>query len=238
MKQLIVLIAMLVGSHASAQNVNDLLNQGAAALNTKGSNLSNEEIIGGLKEALTIGSSQAGKMASKMDGYLKNPAIKIPFPKDVKDVETTLRNMGMGKQVDDFITSLNRAAEDAAKEATPIFTDAVKKMTINDGLSILRGTEHAATDYLKSKTTDPLKGKFTPVISKSLNKMNVAHYWKVLADVYNKLPLVKKVNPNLIDYTTGKALDGLFYLVAQQEAKIRKDPAAQVTDLLKKVFGG
>lgn len=221
------------------QKINDIIKQGQEVVNnTKGANLSNDEIIKGLKEALTVGGTNAGNLASKANGYLKNPAIKIPFPKEARDMESTLRNIGMGKQVDDFIVSLNRAAEDAAKQSIPIFTDAVKSINISDGLTILRGGDHAATDFLKSKTLEPLTAKFTPVVNKSINKLNVAAYWKSLADVYNKMPFVKKVNPDLIGYTTGKALDGLFHLVAEEELKIRKNPAAQVTDLLKKVFGG
>lgn len=222
-----------------AQNLNDIIKQGQQAVNsTKGSNLSNDEIIRGLKEALTVGGSNAGNMASKVNGYLKNPAIKIPFPKEAKDMESTLRSMGMGKEVDNFVSRLNHAAEDAAKQSVPIFTDAIKGINIADGLTILRGGDHAATDFLKSKTLEPLKEKFSPVINKSIDKFKVATYWKTLADVYNKIPFVKKMNPNLVDYTTGKALDGLFILVAEEELKIRKNPAAQITDLLKKVFGG
>jgi len=237
MKNLLAVIAILFTQTGCAQNINDLIKKGNDAVNNKGTGLSNEEIIGGLKEALTIGGKNAGSLASKVDGYYKNPAIKIPFPKEAKDMESTLRNVGLGKEVDEFVMSLNRAAEDAAKESVPIFTDAIKTITINDGLSILRGSDRAATDYLKSKTENQLKIKFKPVIDRSVNKMNVGNYWKTLADAYNKMPFVKKVNPNLVEYTTVKALDGLFLLVAQEEAKIRKNPAAQVTDLLKKVFG-
>jgi hypothetical protein len=241
MKKILILL-LLINHSLFAQNINDLIKEGEKAVNNansnKGAGLTNDEIVGGLKEALTIGSKNAGDLASKVNGYYKNPKIKIPFPKEARDVESTLRNLGMNKEVDQFVMSLNRAAEDAAKQSIPIFSDAVKKITISDGLSILRGDDHAATEYLKSKTQSQLKTQFKPVIDKSVNKMNVGKYWKVLADAYNKMPFVKKVNPNLTDYTTGKALDGLFYLVAQQELKIRKDPAAQITDLLKKVFGG
>jgi len=238
MKKALVIL-LLLNQSVFAQNINELIKEGEKMVNdkTKGTGLTNDEIIGGLKEALTIGSKNAGDFASKVNGYYKNPSIKIPFPKEARDMEKTLRSVGLNKEVDQFVMSLNRAAEDAAKQSIPIFADAVKKITINDGLSILRGNDHAATEYLKSKTLSQLKIKFKPVIDKSVNKMNVGKYWKTLADAYNKMPFVKKVNPNLTDYTTGKALDGLFYLVAQEELKIRKDPAAQVTDLLKKVFG-
>lgn len=240
MKKIHFLIVILFSTlSVTGQNLNELLQQGQNAVtSTKGGDLSNDEIIKGLKEALTVGGSNAANLASKAGGYLKNPAIKIPFPKEARDMESTLRNIGMGKEVDNFIKSLNSAAEDAAIQSVPIFTDAIKGMNISDGLAILKGSEQAATDFLKSKTLPSLKIKFKPVIEKSINKLNVATYWKQLADAYNKMPFVKKVNPNLVDYTTGKALDGLFVLVAQEEKKIRKDPAAQITDLLKKVFGG
>lgn len=232
------LFLYLITFHLQAQNIKDIIKQGEQAINTtSGSKLTNDDIINGLKEALTIGGENAGKLASRADGYLKNPAIKIPFPKEARDMEKSLRSMGLGKEVDQFVTSLNRAAEDAAKKSAPIFTNAIKKINIQDGLAILKGSDHAATDFLKSKTSTELRNAFKPVIDQSINKANVATYWKTLADVYNKLPFVKKVNTNLSDYTTGKALDGLFLLVAQEEQKIRKNPAAQITDLLKKVFG-
>ena len=237
----ILCILLLTGGilTARAQNLQELIQKGQQTLNnTRGANLSNDEIISGLKEALTVGGTNAGNLASKADGFFKNPSIKIPFPKEAKDMENTLRSIGLGKEVDRFILSLNRAAEDAAKKSIPIFTGAIKNMNIQDGLSILRGGDKAATEFLKTKTQDELTAAFKPVISKSIEKVNVTRYWKSLADAYNKIPLVKKVNPDLTAYTTGKALDGLFFLLGEEELKIRKDPAAQITDLLKKVFGG
>jgi hypothetical protein len=144
----------------------------------------------------------------------------------------------MGKEVDKFIITLNRAAEDAAKEAAPIFVSAIKGITITDGLGILTGPDDAATKYLKTKTEKNLAAKFTPVVKKSISKTQVTKYWKPLITAYNKVPFVKKVNPDLEKYITDKALDGLFYMIGEEEKKIRKDPGAQVTDLLKKVFGG
>jgi uncharacterized protein YdaL len=143
----------------------------------------------------------------------------------------------MKKQVEEFEKQLNRAAEDAAKKAAPIFVSAVTKMTINDGITILRGKDDEATQYLRKTTNTQLTNEFKPVISASLKKVQITKYWKPLITAYNKIPFVKKANPNLDDYVTTKATDGLFILVAQEETKIRKDPAARVSDILKKVFG-
>jgi len=215
-------------------NLNQITNTVNSAL---GKGLSNDDIVKGLKEALNVGSKNASGSASKVDGYFKNPKIKIPLPKDVKQAESTLRSMGMGKTVDNFVMSMNRAAEEAAKKSAPIFVNAVTKMTINDGINILKGTDTAATSYLRKTTYSPLKTEFKPVIKKAIETAEVTRYYKPLVTNYNKIPFVKKLNPNLDDYITDRALSGLFYLVGQEEKKIRKDPAARVTDILKKVFG-
>jgi hypothetical protein len=208
------------------------------ATKTKGSTpLSNDEIIKGLKEALNVGTNNAGSTASKEDGFYKNAKIFIPFPPDAVKIETALRNMGMGAKVDAFNKTLNRAAEQAAKESAPIFLDAIKNMSIKDGLTILNGDDHAATTYLKTNTQAKLTEKYKPVIDKSLASTNATKNWTELVTIYNKIPGVQKVNPDLSNYATQKALDGLFYLVSEEEGKIRKDPAARVTDILKRVFG-
>ncbi|MBL7839077.1 MAG: DUF4197 domain-containing protein [Cyclobacteriaceae bacterium] len=201
-----------------------------------GSKPSTEEVASGLKEALTKGTAKGTDEVSKTDGYFKNPEIKIPFPPEVQQVETTLRKMGMNKQVDEFVLSLNRAAEDAAKEAKPIFIDAIKKMTIQDAWSILKGEDDAATKYLDKTTSPQLKEKFKPIIKASLDKVNATKYYKDLITAYNKVPLVKKVNPELDTYATDKATDGLFVMIAKEEKNIRQNPGARTTDLLKKVF--
>jgi hypothetical protein len=199
--------------------------------------LTNDEIIRGLKEALNVGSNNASSTASKVDGYFRNPVIKIPFPPEAKNIESKVRAIGMNKQVDEFILTINRAAEEAAKNAAPIFLNAITGMTITDGLSILRGNDSAATSYLKKTTSAQLHDKFKPVIKSATQKVDVTRYWNPIITTYNKMPLVTKMNPDLEEYITQKALTGLYYLVSQEEAKIRKDPAARVTDLLKKVFG-
>jgi len=199
--------------------------------------LSNDEIISGLKEALNVGSNNAASSASKTDGYFKHPVIKIPFPPEAQKMESTLRSLGMNKQVDDFIMTINRAAEEAAKQAAPIFLDAIKKMTITDGLQILKGSDTAATGYLRKTTSSPLHDQFKPVIRSATQKVDVTKYWTPLVSAYDKVPFVTHVNPDLEEYITQRALSGLFYLVSQEETKIRKDPMARVTDILKRVFG-
>jgi hypothetical protein len=200
--------------------------------------LTNQQIITGLKDALSIGTDVATASASKTDGFNKNPLIRIPFPKEAQDVRKAMMDLGMKKQVKEFEIQLNRAAEDASKKAAPIFLGAIRQMTITDGLTILRGNQDEATQYLKRNTQAQLTTEFRPVVKASLEKVQITKYWKPLITKYNKLNLGKKVNPNLDAYVTEKATDGLFKLIAQEEAKIRKDPVAQITDILKLVFGG
>lgn len=199
--------------------------------------LSESEVVAGLKEALQVGSRNAAGSAAKTDGYFGNNLIKIPFPPEAKSMETKLRSLGMNKQVDDFILTVNRAAEEAAKEAAPVFLDAITGMTVTDGFNILRGADTAATGYLRQKTSGALHTKFKPIIQRAIEKVSVTRYWNPLATTYNKIPFVDPVNPNLEEYITQRALNGLFTLVAQEETKIRRDPAARVTALLKRVFG-
>lgn len=241
MKRINFVIAFLLIINISCKsqfNINNLEKDVKNAVNpNKGSGLSNDDIVHGLKDALTIGSQNSANKASVVDGYFKNPIIKIPFPKDAENVENTVRYVGMGPQVDKFVLTMNRAAEDAAKSAAPIFVDAVKNMSFSDALGILRGNKDAATVYLRNTTSAALKAKFKPIIQNSINKVEVTKYWKPIIDFYNQDPFVTKINPDLNEYITQKALDGLFYLISQEELKIRTDPMAQVTDILKKVFG-
>lgn len=236
-KYLTLIFALSLFIQCKSQiNWNKVKKQANQVINTGQGGLTNEEIISGLKEALTVGSNNAGSLASKTDGYFKNPKIFIPFPPEAKQVEAKLRQLGFGNKVDQFNLTLNRAAEEAAKKAAPIFVDAVKGMTITDGLSILKGGDNAATNYLKTNTNTALTTAFTPVVKAALDKTLATKYWTDLVTIYNKVPGVKKVNPNLTQYATTKAIDGLFLLVGDEEAKIRKDPAARVSDILKKVF--
>lgn len=210
--------------------------QGVIAQKPGNSSLSNEDVIRGLKEALTIGTDSSAKKLNKLDGFFANAAIKILMPQEAKKVETTLRNLGMSALVDKAVLSMNRAAEDAAGNVSSIFWDAIKQMSIQDGWNILRGGEFAATEYLKKNTTKALTDKIRPVIQASLEKVNATTYWKDVFSTYNRFSR-QQVNTDLTAYVTGKALDGIFYEIGLEEQKIRKDPAAQVTELLKKVFG-
>lgn len=199
--------------------------------------LSNSEIVAGLKQALEVGTNNGTSRVSQVNGYFGNSLIKIVMPPDVKMVEDKLRQVGLGDQVDRAILTMNRAAEEAAKEAAPIFIDAIKQMTITDAVGILKGSDDAATQYLKSHTSEQLSAKFKPIIQRALDKTEATRYWKDVFDTYNRIPFVQPVNSDLTSYVTQKALDGLFVTIAQEELKIRKDPVAQVTELLKKVFG-
>ena len=199
--------------------------------------LSNEDVVKGLREALSVGTNNSTGIASKVDGYYKNPRLFIPWPEEAQKMREELINLGMEKKVTEFETSLNRAAEEAAKNAANIFLDGISKMSISDGFAILRGADTAATNYLRKTTYSPLAEKFLPIVKDAIEKVKVTSYWHPLVTTYNKLPGVKRQNPDLDDYVTKKAINGLFILVADEEAKIRKDPVARVTDILKKVFG-
>ncbi len=200
--------------------------------------LSDTDVADGLKEALVQGSSKASKSLNVVDGFYKNPKVKIPFPEEAQKVADELRKLGYGSKVDDFEKTLNRSAEQAAIEAAPIFKKAITGMTFKDAKKILTGSDTAATHYLRDQTYSSLYSSFTPHISKALGDNNVTSKWTEIIGIYNKIPLVKKVNPDLVSFTTNKALKGLFILVAEEEGKIRKNPVNQTTDLLKKVFGG
>lgn len=235
----IILGAIVLGSFVSnAQlNLKSIKEKAKTTVEaTKKTPLSNDEIVSGLKEALNVGIDKAGAKASALDGFNKNDLVRIPFPEEAKKMEDKLRLVGMGAQVDSFEVALNRAAELAAKEAAPIFIQAIKSMNVNDGMNILKGDDDAATQYLSKTTNDSLYTTFKPLVEKALMAVKVTQYWNPLASRYNKIPLTTKVNPDLEDYTTKKAMEGLFKLLAQEEKKIRDQPAARVTDLLKKVF--
>lgn len=200
------------------------------------SGLSTDEIVSGLKEALSLGAQKSGDRLSAKDGFFKDAAVKILLPQQVRNVENKLRMIGFGKLVDNAELSMNRAAEDASKAAAPIFLDAIKKMTVTDALNILKGSDTAATAYLRQTTSPELTATFRPVIEASLKKTDANKYWKDVFSAYNNFTS-KPVDTDINSYVTGKALNGLFYYVAQEETSIRKNPAERVTDILKKVFG-
>jgi len=214
-----------------------ILKEANKFLKQKSGQLTEKDAADGIREALIKGTGETVKVVSNLDGYFRNPEIKIPFPEDAREIETKLRSIGLGNKVDEVILSLNRAAEDASKEATPIFVSAIKSMTVKDAINIVKGQDNSATLYLKQTSSPELNLKFQPVIKTSLDKVQATKYWEELVKTYNKLPLVKKMNPDLTAYVTGKAIDGLFVMVAKEEYKIRKDPKARTTELLRKVFG-
>jgi hypothetical protein len=195
------------------------------------------EIASGIKQALEVGTSHGADLLSAKDGFLGNAAVKILFPPEAQKVDKTLRAIGLSSLADNVVTSLNRAAEDAAKEAKPIFLSAIKQMTITDATNILLGNQNSATEYFKRVTTAQLIQKFTPVITNSLSKVGATKYWGDAATRYNKIPLVKPVNTDLSNYVAQKAIDGMFIQVAQEELSIRNNIGARSTTLLQKVFG-
>jgi ribosomal protein S17E len=251
-KKILVIIAAIIAlQNGKAQNLQSLLGKKSntntdtskptntlqQAKNLLGkSNASSSNISDGLKEALTVGAERTVAQLSKTDGFLGNQAIKILFPPEAQVIEQKLRAIGMGKQVDDAIVSLNRAAEDAAKSATPIFVNAIKNITLQDAMGILRGNDTAATSYLKGNTLQPISNAFKPVITQSLDKVNATQHWATIVNAYNRISF-KKVNPDLAGYVTEKATDGLFKQIGEEEKKIRQNPAARSTQLLQQVFG-
>ena len=201
-----------------------------------GTSLTNEEIVSGLKEALSQGANNSTSKVSAVDGFFKDAAIKILLPQQVQKVEKKMRMLGMGKMVDNAELSMNRAAEDASKTAAPIFLDAIKKMSFTDALNILKGSDTAATGYLRKTTSNPLTDAFRPIVQASLEKTDATKYWKDVFSVYNKFSS-EPVDTDINSYVTSKALYGIFYYVGEEEKKIRKDPVARTSDILKKVFG-
>ena len=200
------------------------------------SGLSDVKIGSGLKEALKIGTQNAVNLTGRLDGYFVNQAIKILMPEKLQTMEKGLRAVGLGPQVDEFILSMNRAAERAAPAAKSIFWDAIGEMTFEDARKILAGSDTAATDYFKAKTTDKLTGAFKPAVDQAMNEVGVTRQYKELVGQFQSIPFMKSESLDIDHYVVTKALGGLFYVVGEEEKKIRTNPAARVTDLLKEVF--
>lgn len=238
-KNLLLFSVLLISfKTVPAQNLKGLFDKVTKTSGTTaGNGLSNDDIISGLKDALRVGTDSSTKRLSKLNGFFGDAAIKVLMPEETKKIESTLRGLGMGSMVDKAVLSMNRAAEDAANGVGSIFWDAIKKMSITDGLTILRGGDFAATDYLRSVTNKELTEKFRPVIEASLVKVDATRYWKDMFTAYNRFSN-KPVNTDLVAYVTERALKGLFLKISLEEQKIRKDPAAQVTGILRQVFGG
>ena len=209
---------------------------GAVLGGTTGQPVTEAEAGSGLREALQQGISKGAAQASQTDGYFKNPLIKLLFPPEALKVEQRLRQIGLGSECDKFVLALNRGAENAATEAKPIFVQAIKDLTFADVWGILTGEKNAATTYLRRTTTNQLVTRFKPHLSAAINKTSATRLYGDLVGKYNQIPLITKVNPDLADYATTKAVDGLFTLVEQEEANIRANPIARTTDLLKRVF--
>lgn len=239
MTKKIILISSLIFSSLNANAQLNALKKGLEAkspIKTGTSSLSEDEVAKGLKEALNKGIEKGVDQLSATDGYLKDLSVKIPMPDEASVIESKLRAIGQGQLVDDVIESMNRAAEDASSSAKELFVVAIKNLTLTDVMNILNGNDDAATQYLSASTRTDLSIKFTPIIKTSLDKVGATKNWKLMVNTYNKIPLVKKLNPDLVEYSTNKAIDGLLIKVAQQEKEIRNNPSSRTTDLLKKVF--
>ncbi len=203
-----------------------------------GQPLTSTEIVNGLKAALQQGTDKSTGSASQVNGFLNNPLIRIPFPPSVQKVKDNVMKVPGGpKWISDFEETMNHAAEEASKEAAPIFINAITSMTITDGLNILRGTDTAATNYLRTKTTNDLTTKFRPVVNRATQKVQLTKYWTPVINAYNKIPFMQPVNPDLDGYITSQAIGGLFKLIGNEEKNIRTNPAARASEILKKVFG-
>lgn len=230
---LLGVVLVLVAAPASAQL--DQLLKGLGIGQPSG--LSEAKIGSGLKEALKVGTENSVKLTGRVDGYFMNQAIKILMPEKLQTLEQGLRLVGYGPQVDEFILSMNRAAERAAPQAKQIFWDAIGEMTFDDARKILNGSQTAATEYFRSKTTDTLAGAFRPVVDRTMNEVGVTRQYKALVARYQAIPFVKSETVDIDQYVVTKSLDGLFHVLGEEERKIRTDPAARATDLLKEVFG-
>ena len=235
--RLYILLFCMFFSFSSHCQIMDMLKKAKKELiGSNVNSLSEEDIANGLKQALEIGVKNAVDIASAKDGFYKNNKIKIPFPPSAKVVEKSLRNIGMGDKVDDFVELINRAAEDATKKAIDIFLLAVRNITIEDGIKIVKGRDDEATIYLRKNTESELKKSFQPIIDEAISNIGLAKFWNEIATLYNKIPFTEKIEPNINEYVNQKTTDGIFLLVAEKEKDIRDNPAERVTDLLKKVF--
>ncbi len=199
--------------------------------------VSNQDAGGGLKEALTQGAGKAVDLLGKSDGFLGNPKVKIPLPESMQKVESLMRGLGMGKQADELITTMNRAAEAAVPEAKTLLVNAVKQMSVEDAKGILTGGDDSGTQYFKRKTAEPLGQKFLPIVKQAIEKVNLAKSYEKFAKKGAQFGLVKEKDTHLENYVTEKALDGLFLMIAEEEKAIRTNPLGAAGNLAQKVFG-
>ncbi len=228
----LLLIIFQLSSCAELQQVIDNLPQET----TGGLGLSNVDIGNGLRQALDKGISKQVTKLTQKDGFYRNQLVKIALPSELQKVDKSLRDIGLGNLADEGLKVLNRAAEDAVKEATPIFVNAVKQITFNDAKQILLGNKDAATQYLKGTTSTALYGKFNPVIEKSFSKVGATKIWSNIIKKYNAIPFTNNVNPDLTDYVTGEALSGIYKMISIEEGEIRTKLSSRTTDVLRKVF--
>jgi len=234
---LVLAVLVFPTGNCSAGLFDNLMkNIGIGSQSEEASDPGTATIVSALKEALSIGTENAVRAVSKPDGFFGNTTIKILMPEKIQKVADVLKKVGYEKQVDEFVLSMNQAAEKAAPKAASCFVDSIKQMTFEDAKKILNGGETAATEYFRSKTYDRLYDEFLPIISSSMNDVGTTRAYKNMMGKYESLPFVPKESVDLDRYVTRKSLDGLFYMVGQEEKKIRTDPAARVTDLLKNVF--
>lgn len=231
-----IVLVLLLAPIFSFGQLKGLLDKAKEKVSTVTGNDSGVDIGAGLKEALNKGITEQVSKLTTTDGFYKNEAVKILMPEELQKVDKTLRKMGMSSLADEGIKSLNRAAEVAVKEATPIFVSAVKNMSIKDAKNILLGNDNAATTYLESITSTALYSKFNPVVKESIGKVGADIIWAKIIEKYNGIPLVSKVNPDINDYVTNKAMEGVFTMIAVEEKDIRTNLNSRTSDVLKKVF--
>jgi uncharacterized protein DUF4197 len=229
------LVALLLGATSSFAQLPDFL-KGLPQLPSSGAGLGDARIAEGLKEALRVGTENAVGLTGRVDGYFANQAIKILMPQRLKSLEQGLRLIGQGERVDELVLGMNRAAERAAPAARGIFVDAIGEMGIDDARKILSGPDTAATDYFKGKTTPKLTAAFQPVVERSMNEVGVARQYKDLLAQAQAIPFFRTEDYDLNRYVVGKSLDGLFHVVGEEERKIRTNPTARTTELLREVF--
>jgi hypothetical protein len=229
-------LTLSIGFMLSCDSTSQILKNTGQLLKTMNTGITQKEAIGGLKEALVNGAGIGTDFLSARDGFLKNATYKILFPPEAQKMERTLRKYGFSAQCDKFIETVNRGAEMAVAEAKPVFVNAIKSMSIGDAISIVNGGNGAGTSYLKRTTSNDLRTKFSPIIQKSLDKVEATKYWKDVMTLYNNIPGFQKINPDLNAYVTNKAMEALFSQIEIEENKIRQDPLRRGTELLKKVF--
>ncbi len=239
MKKVLLFASVLLLAACSNESVKRVMD-GMGGILSEEKGLTSNEVAAGLREALQVGVQNAVAQGSQRDGFFKNQQLRIPFPEEAEKVRSTAMNLGLRSQVERFEETLNRAAEEATKQAAPIFIDAITSMSINDAFGILKGENTAATAYLRGRTEAELTQLFAPSVKDAIESVELTRYWQPLASAYNTASTFtggQQVNPDLQGYVTERTMDGLFTLIAQEETKIRENPAARVSDLLRKVFG-